>query len=269
MANEAASFNPNEQKSDNDALTYLSGKDAAQLDVELMDENGDFEYELPQLMELAGLSVASAIYDAYSNNHLVSTNDKNQPASALILCGPGNNGGDGLVAARHLKLFGIYEPVIFYPYVDAPKNPYYAKLLKQCTSFNIKILKDFPSETELSKYSLFVDSVFGFSFKGPLRGSWKDRFPIVNKVCTQHKIPVVAVDVPSGWNVDEGPHQNDICLNVDVLVSLTAPKYCAKKFKGIHYLGGRFIPKKICDKFKLRLPKYHGFNQCVRINSNL
>ena len=111
--------------------------------------------------------------------------------------------------------------------------------------------------------------VFGYSFKGPLRGSWKDRFPIINDICSTNKIPIVAIDVPSGWNIDQGPHENDICLNVDILVSLSAPKYCAKKFKGIHYLGGRFMPNKICDKFKLKLPKYPGAAQCVRIDSNL
>ena len=42
-------------------------------------------------MELAGLSVAQAIQKEF------------EPSSVLVVCGPGNNGGDGLVAARHLK----------------------------------------------------------------------------------------------------------------------------------------------------------------------
>lgn len=49
-------------------------------------------------------------------------------------------------------------------------------------------------------------------------------------------------------------------------VSLTAPKLCAKKFSGPHhFLGGRFVPPFIVDKFKLHLPPYPGTAMCVRI----
>lgn len=49
-------------------------------------------------------------------------------------------------------------------------------------------------------------------------------------------------------------------------VSLTAPKLCAKKFFGPHhFLGGRFVPPSIADKYKLRLPPYPGTSMCVRI----
>lgn len=49
-------------------------------------------------------------------------------------------------------------------------------------------------------------------------------------------------------------------------VSLTAPKLCAKKFSGPHhFLGGRFVPPPIADKFKLNLPAYPGTSMCVRI----
>lgn len=54
------------------------------------------------------------------------------------------------------------------------------------------------------------------------------------------KIPIVAVDIPSGWDVDKGPTKEG--LRADMLVSLTAPKLCAKGFKGRHFLGGRFVP---------------------------
>jgi len=56
-----------------------------------------------RLMELAGLSVAAAVAKVFPSKHKV-----------LVIAGPGNNGGDGLVCARHLQLFG-YRPTIFYP----------------------------------------------------------------------------------------------------------------------------------------------------------
>jgi NAD(P)H-hydrate epimerase len=47
---------------------------------------------------------------------------------------------------------------------------------------------------------------------------------------------------------------------------LTAPKFCAKKFSGPHhFLGGRFVPPAIAEKYKLILPPYPGTSMCVRI----
>jgi hypothetical protein len=49
-------------------------------------------------------------------------------------------------------------------------------------------------------------------------------------------------------------------------VSLTAPKLCAKKFTGPHhFLGGRFVPPPILNKYGLQLPPYPGTSMCVRI----
>lgn len=58
---------------------------------------GPLSFSVDQLMELAGLSVASAIQSEYSVSRF---------PRVLVIAGPGNNGGDGLVAARHLTHFG-------------------------------------------------------------------------------------------------------------------------------------------------------------------
>ena len=75
-------------------LRFLSSAEASALDEALMSEEHGFS--LDQLMELAGLSVASAVADAFGST----------PLRVLVLAGPGNNGGDGLVAARHLAHWG-------------------------------------------------------------------------------------------------------------------------------------------------------------------
>ena len=80
---------------------YLTQDEATALDKELMRQPG---FTIDQLMELAGLSVASAVVDAFP-----------PPAhTVLVVVGPGNNGGDGLVAARHLYQFG-YKVCCFPP----------------------------------------------------------------------------------------------------------------------------------------------------------
>lgn len=91
---------------------------------------------------------------------------------------------------------------------------------------------------------------------------------IRNQQLTHEKAAVIiSVDIPSGWHVEEG----DVCdegIEPDMLVSLTAPKLCAKMFRGPHhFLGGRFVPQSIIDKFKLKLPSYPGTSMCVQIGN--
>lgn len=91
--------------------------------------------------------------------------------SALVICGPGNNGGDGLVAARHMILFG-YKVDIYYP-KRTPK-PLYENLLVQCEKFGVGFINNLPPPGNLkNNYNLLVDALFGFSFKPPVREALK------------------------------------------------------------------------------------------------
>lgn len=70
--------------------------------------------------------------------------------------------------------------------------------------------------------------------------------------------------VLSGWNVEEGSDEN--AFQPDMLISLTAPKLCAKEFKGQHhYLGGRFVPQSLIDKYELKLPQYPGTSLILKL----
>ena len=111
-------------------------------------------FSVDQLMELAGLSVAEAVHDAYS---------RELHARVLCVCGPGNNGGDGLVAARHLWHFG-YTPTVVYP--KRPQKPLFVNLSTQMEMLGIPLLDDLPS---LDEHDVIVDAVFGFSFSGAVR----------------------------------------------------------------------------------------------------
>lgn len=104
--------------------------------------------------------------------------------NVLVCCGPGNNGGDGLVAARHLALTG-YCPFLYYP-KQTPKE-LYQNLLHQCTRNNIPQIESSHKITETHKFGLIVDALFGFSFKPPVRDEFKD---IINQMI-ETKIPIV------------------------------------------------------------------------------
>ncbi|XP_047526889.1 NAD(P)H-hydrate epimerase [Vanessa atalanta] len=229
--------------------SYLSQAEAAALDQELFN---DYKFSVDQLMELAGLSVATAVSRVFpSSTH----------KSALIICGPGNNGGDGLVAARHMTHFG-YNVGVYYP-KRTPK-PLYENLLLQCEKFGVNILNDLPPMEEIKQeYQVLVDALFGFSFKPPVREGLK---PALDALVNAG-LPVCSVDIPSGWDVENGPTLEN-SLTPALLISLSAPKLCAKPEilkETKHYLGGRFLPPGIIEKYKLKLPPYPDQSQVVEL----
>ncbi|CAO3680792.1 unnamed protein product [Umbelopsis vinacea] len=201
-------------------------------------------FSVDQLMELAGLSVAQAIQKTYSTQ---------KHPRVLVCCGPGNNGGDGLVAARHLFHFG-YQPSIFYPKQSG--KDLYKRLVTQCNNLEIPFVDNaIPEQTDL-----IIDALFGFSFSGEVREPFKD---VVQNLKTTSK-PIVAVDIPSGWDVEKGNVNNQF-FSPDTLVSLTAPKLGVQQFKGRHFIGGRFVPPSLAKKFELQIPKYPEGDQVVQV----
>jgi len=234
---------------DDGSLLYVSQKEAQNIDEELF---SDYSYSVDQLMELAGLSCAVAFAKAYPQELLTK-----KEGSVLVICGPGNNGGDGLVCARHLKLFG-FNPSVFYP--KRTNKTLYQNLTKQCQRMDIPFLSFLPEpQLVTTAYNVIVDALFGFSYKGPMR----TEFVTVVDTMIKSNVPILSIDVPSGWDVEDGDPNG---IQPDVLVSLTAPKLCAKLFKGRHhFLGGRFVPPDISAKYNLNLPQYPGTEQVVEL----
>ena len=77
-------------------VRYLGQEEAVNVDLELFNA---YKFSVVQLMELAGLACAHALASEYP-----ATSRNQKPV--LVVAGPGNNGGDGLVMARHLDLMG-------------------------------------------------------------------------------------------------------------------------------------------------------------------
>ncbi|OZJ04380.1 hypothetical protein BZG36_02400 [Bifiguratus adelaidae] len=228
------------------AIRLLTAQIAQKIDEELMSSAGGFSVD--QLMELAGFSVAQAVSRVYQ---------RNTHPNVLVVVGPGNNGGDGLVAARHLCHFG-YKPKIFYP--KQSSKDLYQRLTTQCKNLAIPVLTENLGQ-ELKQTDLILDAIFGFSFKGDIR----DPFGDVIKALIESKVPIASVDIPSGWDVEEGPVREP-AIQPEMLISLTAPKLCAKHFRGKrHFVGGRFVTPDFEKRFELNLPAYEGTDQVVEI----
>lgn len=151
-------------------MKYLNQAEATQIDLDLFNE---YKYSVDQLMELAGLSCAHAIAKSYQTTDGV----------VLVCCGSGNNGGDGLVCARHLALLG-FRCDVYYP--KQTDKQLYQNLLWQCQSFSdsIQIVSKCPTPDEVNgenRYGLIVDALFGFSFKPPVRKDFLDVMDVLSK----------------------------------------------------------------------------------------
>ncbi|KAL9002071.1 MAG: hypothetical protein Q9188_004985 [Gyalolechia gomerana] len=228
------------------SLRTLRAKDAADLDKDLMSVGA---FSLDQLMELAGLSVSQAVYRVHPPE---------KGKKILVAVGPGNNGGDGLVAARHLWHYG-YQPMIFYP--KQSNNELYQRLSEQLKNLGVPFTDDF--EGALKETDHVVDSIFGFSFSGEVR----EPFAAVITALENTKVPVTAVDAPSSWSIEDGPPKSGpgANFNPENLISLTAPKPLVSHFEGKHFVGGRFLPPSVAEKYHLDIPDYKGVDQIVEI----
>lgn len=238
---------------------YLNAQDAAALDQELMSVPG---FSLEQLMELAGLSGAEAVYAVVGPSPLTGRKPK-----IILVCGPGNNGGDGLVAARHLVMFG-YESIVVYP--KRSSKQHFINLIQQLEDLDIPVLDHLPEDLltkgEAATYDAVVDAIFGFSFKGEPREPFASILKKMKEAQESLGIATVSVDIPSGWNVDTGDEAKT-GFRPNVLVSLTAPKLSAKEFEGRHFVGGRFLPPKLADKYNIKMPPYPGVSQVMELPS--
>lgn len=126
---------------------------------------------------------------------------------AAVLCGRGNNGGDGLVCARHLKENGAEVRV----FLVAPSDKGYGELvvrnLEKAKAAAIEIyLADFSNIEELGEKvrgcDVVLDALLGVSAVGKPVGVVKRLIQLANKSGR----PVIAVDIPSGLSPDTGHH---------------------------------------------------------------
>lgn len=159
--------------------------------------------------------------------------------AVFIASGPGFNGLVGVCAALILKDKG-YAPTVFrVESSDTVGDVDVGDLIQQ----NGLSFCDFVPRTLDFYYDVVIDSLFGVGFDGEdLRPTYWGIF----EVLLNSELPLAAIDMPSGWDVDNGPRMIDVksgtFLQPELLVSLGVPKAGAKMFAGnFHYIGGRDV----------------------------
>jgi hydroxyethylthiazole kinase-like uncharacterized protein yjeF len=165
------------------------------------------------LMENAAIGVVEAIVEAFG-----------EAESAAIFCGPGNNGGDGLAAARHLSVRG-WEVRIFLVTGGHELSADAAAQLAICRKMELPIL-EIAAEKELrvaveaaADCDVVVDALFGTGLARPLEGLFARVVDGINGL----PVPCVAVDLPSGLAASE-PRPIGLHVKADLTVTFAAPK---------------------------------------------
>ena len=168
------------------------------------------------LMENAGKAVAEGV------RQILGTTDQQH---ILVLVGPGNNGGDGLVAARHLHDWGA--GVSLYLFGQRPAEDRNLDLVRQrgitCVAAaqdkNLDSLDDL-----LSSATAVIDALFGTGKSRPLGDTFGQALDRVGKAREgQPGLRIIALDLPSGLNADSGA-VDSACLYADNTITLGFPK---------------------------------------------
>jgi hydroxyethylthiazole kinase-like uncharacterized protein yjeF len=171
---------------------------------------------LETLMEAAGDAVARFCQRQYP-----------LASRVVVLCGKGNNGGDGFVAARLLAQAGRVVRVMLLGRAGELKGEAASALRKLREAGSSASLVEVVDEGGVSGYresladaELVVDALVGTGFKPPLRGLAVSLRDVVGELA----VPVVAVDLPSGWDADSMEQTAEGAFRADAVVTFTAPK---------------------------------------------
>jgi len=170
------------------------------------------------LMENAGSSVARTVYQ-----WLGGLAEK----KIVVVCGTGNNGGDGLVAARHMAGLGARVTVILLGdqskirTLEAKKNFETIMKMRGTIEFkNVKSLEDLEDvRRDIMEAEAIIDAIFGTGIKGEIREPWRSAINLINSA----RGLKVAVDIPSGVNPDTG-EVKDVAVDANLTVTFHRPK---------------------------------------------
>ena len=191
-------------------------------ELSILDNNSEW-LGIPKshLMECAGYSFATEI---------ITQGYVKEKTKVAIFCGTGNNGGDGLVVARHLSSYGVRVLVILVGTPDKIRTKE-AKInwniVFNHLTYSIKtvIIKDSTDAKKIRKlikkdkdYSLIIDGLLGTGVEGKIREPISSAIDLINALKENDHIKVTSIDVPSGLDPDTGKIP-DKAVNPDLVVT--------------------------------------------------
>ena len=212
----------------------LKGSRVAEIDREAIGSGIDSK----MLMKNAGEGTSKEIISDFENKNL------KRAARGLIVCGSGNNGGDGFVAAMSLALYGMSISVFYISPLEksSPDSMFYFKKLKSVKNINIYYLNledkeiSFLFEQELEKADFILDALFGTGLHGKnIYGPAEEVIKAINSIKQKSENKTIySIDLPSGVDSDNGK-----ILGTAVKADKTITMGC-KKIGLVNYPGAYF-----------------------------
>ena len=213
-------------------MQILTTEDARFIDQEVPKQLG---VSLEILMENAGRGIVDALwgqYDLFSLDNARSIN-----SFVLFICGTGNNGADGLVAARHLLEQGV--PVQIALVGDMSKcSDLFAVQLKRCEAMGC-IIDMFDDFNDWSNVAIVVEGIMGTGLAGRLRDTTIDILHVIDTMSSQYNFDLWAIDVPAGVDATSG-QISEGTLSYDYTVTFGAIKQGLLLYPG-KAIGGTVI----------------------------
>jgi len=192
-----------------------------------LDRRAGEEFGVPSivLMENAGLRTFDVVREML---------DDMDGSRVVVVCGRGNNGGDGFVVARHLRQIGVDVRVLLAARPDEVSGDARVNLeIARKSGIEVEEIAEIGRvRTVLAHSDLIVDALFGTGIKGEITGLPGEVIDAVNEAGR----PVVAVDLPSGLDADTGQICGR-CVRADRTVTFGLPKIGLATFPGALYAG--------------------------------
>ena len=212
----------------------------------------EYKVALIQIMENAGRNLAELARRMLGGDVIGSR--------IVVLCGAGNNGSGGLVAARHLQNWGAeISPVLA---TDTGK-------LKEVPARQWHILQNMglksDDRSDLKNVELIIDALIGYGLSN------NPRPPVAGWIEKANKagLPILSLDVPSGLDATSGI-PGDPCIRAEATLTLALPKSGlltprAAGYVGELYLGDISVPPGLYRQLGLEVPNLFGENSIIKI----
>jgi NAD(P)H-hydrate epimerase len=191
------------------------------------------------MMENAGFGIADFIIKRFKNKGI-------SKLKILAVCGTGNNGGDAMVASRHLACLNINLRVILIGDSSSIKTEEATTNFQIINKMNRTIelinLKDIDLKTkkEILNADIIIDGIFGTGIKGNIQDPHLSAIKLINK----SRAYIISVDIPSGLNPNNGEVVSD-CIRADTTITFHRIKQGLlnnKKYTGSLILKNIGIP---------------------------